>query len=107
MRMPFAERDSQLQNSGLTSPCMRCRQRRSIVSVAEYETDRESLRRMLADFQDDYLAKHRVNTNIAKEQPAGFTPVRGFERKSALHRLDFHMLLYRKMRGAATHPGSP
>lgn len=30
------------------------------MSVAEYETDRESLRRMLADFQDDYLAKHKV-----------------------------------------------
>lgn len=41
---------------------LNCRQRRSIVSVAEYETDRESLRRMLADFQDDYLAKHKVVT---------------------------------------------
>ena len=30
------------------------------MSVAEYETDRESLRRMLADFQDDYLARHKV-----------------------------------------------
>jgi hypothetical protein len=40
---------------------LNCRQRRSIVSVAEYETDRESLRRMLADFQDDYLAKHKVS----------------------------------------------
>ena len=30
------------------------------MSEAEYENDRESLRRMLADFRSDYLAKHGV-----------------------------------------------
>ena len=39
------------------------RQRRSIVSVAEYENDRDSLKRMLTDFETDYLAKHKVSDN--------------------------------------------
>lgn len=38
------------------------------MSVAEYETDRESLRRMLADFQSDYLAKHKVHLSICFDE---------------------------------------
>ena len=51
---------------------MHRRQRRSIVSVAEYETDRESLRRMLADFQDDYLAKHKAGLQDSSRTMCGF-----------------------------------
>ena len=36
------------------------RQRRSIVSVDEYEVDKAALERMLKDFEDDYLRSHTV-----------------------------------------------
>jgi hypothetical protein len=36
------------------------RQRRSIVSVQEYETDKASLERMLADFEGDFAKSAKV-----------------------------------------------
>jgi hypothetical protein len=36
------------------------RQRRSIVSVQEYETDKASLERMLADFESDFAKSTKV-----------------------------------------------
>lgn len=37
------------------------RQRRSIVSVEEYEVDKAALERMLKDFEGDYLRTHQVH----------------------------------------------
>ena len=38
------------------------RQRRSIVSVQEYETDKASLERMLADFESDFAKSAKVRS---------------------------------------------
>ena len=42
------------------------RQRRSIVSVAEYETDKASLERMLRDFESDYARTHGVSQPVKR-----------------------------------------
>ena len=49
------------------------RQRRSIVSVAEYETDKASLERMLADFEKDFAkpSSGEAPEAAAATQPGG------------------------------------
>ena len=48
------------------------RQRRSIVSVAEYETDKASLERMLADFEKDFARSSSGEmSEAATPQPGG------------------------------------
>ena len=45
----------------LTDSCpMGIADRPSIVTLEEYEIDKQTLQRMLTDFQADYLKKHKV-----------------------------------------------
>lgn len=46
------------------------RQRRSIVSVGEYETDKASLERMLADFEADFARPGQVRAAPGILHPA-------------------------------------
>ena len=50
------------------------RQRRSIVSVAEYETDKASLERMLADFEKDFAGSSSSSSSGETPTAAGPQP---------------------------------